>query len=60
MPSLSAAYPQVNSEADTEARTDDLPITRRMLGVDLDGSRRIWLLRLDALSVQTGPEGSTG
>ena len=22
-------------------RTDDLPITRRMLGVDLDGSRRI-------------------
>src|SRR5215213_969049 len=23
-------------------RNDDLPITRRMLGVDLDGSRRIW------------------
>ena len=23
-------------------RTDDLPITRRMLGVDLVGSRRIW------------------
>jgi hypothetical protein len=23
-------------------RTDDLPITSRMLGVDLDGSRRIW------------------
>src|SRR5829696_935367 len=22
--------------------TDDLPLTRRMLGVDLDGSRRIW------------------
>jgi hypothetical protein len=33
----------------------DYPITRRMLGVDPDGSRRIGLLRLDASSVQTAP-----
>jgi hypothetical protein len=28
-----------------------------MLGVDLDGSRRIYLLTLNAASVQTAPDG---
>jgi hypothetical protein len=33
----------------------DLPITRRMLGVDLDGSRRIWAAHVGCL---VGPDGS--
>ena len=36
-------------------RTDDLPITRRMLGVDLDGSRRIEPAHVGCL---VGPDGS--
>jgi hypothetical protein len=36
-------------------RTDDLPITTRMLGVDLDGSRRIWPAHVGCL---VGPDGS--
>jgi hypothetical protein len=36
-------------------RTLDLPITRRMLGVGLDGSRRIWAAYVGRL---VGPDGS--
>jgi hypothetical protein len=36
-------------------RTDDLPITSRMLGVDRDGSRRIWPAHVGR---PVGPDGS--
>ena len=39
-------------------RTDDLPIPRRLLGVDLDGSRRIEPAHVEASSIQTDPDRS--
>jgi len=50
-----AAHPR------SEARRDlagDLPITRRILGVDLDGSRRIEPAHVGCPSVQTAPDGN--
>ena len=35
----------------------DLPTTSRMLGVELDGTRRILPAHVGALSIQTGPDG---
>jgi hypothetical protein len=45
-------------DAHTKHVRDALPITSRMLGVDLDGSRRTSLLRLAGPSVQTAADGS--
>ena len=42
---------------ESSPRTDDLPITRRMLGVDLDGSRRIEPAHVGC---PVGPDGSRG
>jgi hypothetical protein len=44
-------------EYEGRIRTDDLPITSRMLGVDLDGTRQIEPAHVGASSVQTAPDG---
>jgi hypothetical protein len=45
------------SAAKQSGNWSDLPFTSRMLGVDLDGSRRIEPAHVGCSSVQTAPDG---
>jgi hypothetical protein len=52
-----AAWPGRPTRRPEVRPTDDVPITRRMLGVDLDGSRRIEPAHV---ACAVGPDGSNG